>query len=248
MARGEFAQGWAEYEWRKAGRLKFRPREFPQPQWDGSELGGRTILLHTEQGLGDAVQFVRYAPLVAARGGRVILSCQAELTRLFTGVAGVAEVISGQDVPAFDVHCPLLSLPHVMGTRLETIPGQTPYLAAPPEIVAEWKNRLDDDHEKLRVGLVWAGSPRHKRDRRRSLRLKQLSPLARVDGVRFYSLQKGPFAEATTPPADWDLVDLSAELRTMSDTAAVIQNLDLVIGVDTSVVHLAGGWPSRCGC
>lgn len=241
LTRGDFEKGWAEYEWRKQGRFKDRPRQFAKPQWDGRNLNGRTILLHTEQGLGDAIQFVRFAPLVAARGGRVILSCQPELAHLFAGLAGVAEVVSGQVMPDFDVHCPLLSLPHVLGTRLETIPAETPYLNAPPQLTVAWKSRLDGDGGKLRVGLLWAGSPRHKRDRRRSLRLEQLSPLAAVGGVRFYSLQKGPpAAQAATPPAGWDLVDLSAELRSMSDTAAVIQNLDLVIGADTSVVHLAG--------
>ncbi len=248
LTRGDFEKGWAEYEWRKQGRVKDRPKQFPQPQWDGKNLDGRTILLHAEQGMGDAIQFVRFAPLVAARGGRVILHCQPKLADLFAGLAGVAEVTSGALMPDFDVHCPLLSLPHVMGTRLETIPAETPYLKAPPELIAAWKNRLDDHRGKLRVGLAWAGSPKHKRDRRRSLRLKQLSPLAAVDGVRFFSLQKGPAAaQAATPPDGMDLVDLGAELRTMSDTAATIQNLDLVIGVDTAVIHLAGAGQAGVG-
>ncbi|HEY0834859.1 MAG TPA: tetratricopeptide repeat-containing glycosyltransferase family protein [Azospirillum sp.] len=247
LGRGDMERGWAEYEWRfRTPRLAAHRLE--QPQWMGEPLAGRTILLHAEQGFGDTLQFVRYAPLVAQRGGRVLLGAPAPLHRLLRTLPGVERVLEAdKPPPPFDLHCPLMSLPLAFGTRLDTVPAEVPYLAPDPADVAAWRDRLPDDGV-LRVGLVWAGNPRpdmpHANlvDRRRSLRLEQLAPLAGVPGVRFYSLQKDGDAalQAKDPPSGMDLVDLMEGVGDFADTAALIANLDLVIGVDTSVIHVAG--------
>jgi tetratricopeptide (TPR) repeat protein len=243
LARGDFQQGWEEYEWRwKCKDLPSPPRDFAQPQWDGCPLEDRTVLLHTEQGLGDAIQFIRYLPLVAQRGGRIILECQAELQRLFQTIAGSCQIVArGQPLPAFDLHCPLQSLPRVFGTNLANVPHIVPYLHPDAEDARRWQHRLASHSPNVRVGLAWAGSPTHKNDRNRSIKLARLAPLGQVPGVRFFSLQKGEAAaEAKTPPPGMELVDWTEELKDFADTAALIDNLDLVIAVDTAVVHLAG--------
>ncbi|MGQ9370212.1 tetratricopeptide repeat protein [Azospirillum sp. ST 5-10] len=250
LARGDFARGWAKYEWRWRNKGT-PPRDFPQPQWTGEDIAGRTILLHAEQGLGDTLHFVRYAPMVAARGARVVLEVQGPLVRLLAPMLGqgVAQILAkGDPLPAFDVHCPLLSLPLAFGTRLETIPAEIPYLHPPVAEVETWRGRLPADG-RLRVGLVWAGNPRKEVpganavDRRRSIALAQLAPLAGTPGVRFYSLQKGDdaSAQAKEPPPGLELVDWMDGVGDFADTAAFVSHLDLVVGVDTSVVHLAGG-------
>jgi hypothetical protein len=205
-------------------------------------LEGRTILLHAEQGFGDVIQFIRYLPLVEQRGGRIIVECQAELQRLFQTTAERCQiVIRGQPLPAFDLHCPLLSLPRAFGTALANIPGTEPYLQADAEQVGRWQRRLGEFDSMVKVGLAWAGSPTHKKDRNRSMKLARLAPLGQAPGVRFFSLQKGATAaQAKTPPPGMDLVDWTEELKDFADTAALIANLDLVIAVDTAVVHLAG--------
>ena len=244
LQHGEFARGWAEHEWRRRG-AKLTPDKlvFREPLWDGRPLGGRTILLHAEQGLGDTIQFARYAPLVAARGGRVLLACQPSLKRLLTRLDGVEAVLTGGDrLPAFDVQAPLMSLPHLLGTTVETIPARVPYLAVDDDLNATWAERLRG-MAGLKVGLVWAGNPANPHDRRRSMALASLAPLAAVSGrgVTLVSLQKGPAAaEAATPPDGLRLIDLGPELNDLADTAAVVSQLDLVISVDTAVAHLAG--------
>ncbi len=238
LSRGEFEIGWKEYEW----RWKFKTvasRNFSQPQWDGRDLQGKTILLHAEQGLGDTIHFVRYAPMVAARGGRVILECQTELRRLLEGFPGVDRMVSaGDELPEFDWHCPLLSLPLAFGTNLQNIPVERIYLKAIDSDVQKWAGRFDGDG--LRVGVVWAGQPKHKNDHNRSIRLAQLAPLAQVKGIRFYSLQKGAgAAQAANPPQGMNLIDFSQELTDFADTAALMSQLDLIVSVDTAPVHLA---------
>jgi hypothetical protein len=211
-------------------------------------LSGKTILLTAEQGLGDVLQFVRYAPLLAAKGARVRLLVQAPLVRLLERVAGVDRVFTLGEAPeGFDVHCPMMSVPHLVGTRLETIPGKVPYLRAEPEEVRAWGAKLGP-LRGLKVGLAWSGDPRpgdrgaNLTDARRSVRLAQLAPLARVPGVQWVSLQKGaPAEQAGHPPEGMALIDLMEGARDFADTAALVQNLDLVITVDTSMVHLAGG-------
>ena len=244
LTRGEFIPGWDEYEWRwRCKDFALFRRNFPQPQWDGSDLSGHTILLHTEQGFGDALQFIRYLPLVTQRGGRIIIQCQAELQRLFQIMAGDCPVMArGQPLPAFDVHCPLLSLPRVFGTTLGTIPRQVPYLHAAHAMVENWRERLAVDAGSLNVGLAWAGHPAFKGDRLRSPRhLSLLAPLVKIRKARFVSLQKGEASNQTrNPPEGMNLVDWTEELKDFADTAALIANLDLVISSDTAVVHLAG--------
>jgi tetratricopeptide (TPR) repeat protein len=240
LIRGDLETGWAEHEWRKKTTIESRPQDFAQPEWNGEDLHGRTILIHTEQGYGDTIQFVRYVPLIAASGARVILQCPVELDSLLRRSMPTAEVVSGGNLPKFDCHCPLLSLPAVFKTRLDTIPSEVPYLKSPAESAAKWRDLLDSTAGNLRVGLVWAGNPKRKLDRQRSLRLEQLSSLA-ISGIQFYSLQKGEAAkQAASPPDNMKLIDLTAKLDDFADTAGLIQNLDLVISVDTAVAHLAG--------
>ncbi|MGD0390512.1 MAG: tetratricopeptide repeat-containing glycosyltransferase family protein [Tepidisphaeraceae bacterium] len=242
LARGDFQEGWEEYEWR--WKCKDHPplRNFAQPQWDGHSLEGRTLLLHAEQGFGDALQFIRYLPLAAQRGGKIIIECQAELQRLFQTIAGRCQVmVRGQPLPAFDLHCPLLSLPRVFATNLDNIPNIVPYLHADAEDAGRWQHRLAEHAPLVKVGLGWAGSPGNKNNRNRSINLASLAPLGQIPGVRFFSLQKGEAAaEAKTPPPGMELVDWTQELKDFADTAALIANLDLVIAVDTAVAHLAG--------
>lgn len=237
LLHGELEAGWPEYEWR--WRLKDHPpaRAFAQPQWHGEDLRGKRILIHAEQGFGDTLQFVRYVPLVADRGATVILETQGELRSLLQSVRGVGTLVSrGENLPDFDVHCPLLSLPLAFGTTLQTIPAAIPYLHPQEQSVVEWQARLGggSGERPLRVGLVWAGRTAHRHDQTRSMTLEMLEPLAGVANVQFYSLQKG--REQSRP---W-LIDHTALLTDFAQTAAFIANLDLVIGVDTAVVHLAG--------
>jgi len=243
LVQGHFPEGWEEYEWRWKTKGLLSPRQLlPQPLWDGRPLAGRAILLHAEQGLGDTIQFIRYLPLVAQRGGRVIVECQPELQRLVQAMTPDIPVLArGQPLPDFAFQCPLLSLPKALGTTLATIPATVPYLHADAQNVQMWRDRLAGHGSALKVGLIWAGNPHHKNDRNRSVKLASLAPLAQVPGVQFYSLQKGAAAaQAKTPPPGMDLIDRTDDLQDFADTAAMIANLDLVIAVDTSVVHLAG--------
>ena len=230
---GRFADGWAEYEWRwmRPGT----PVEHRNvPGWDGRPFEGRTLLLVCEQGLGDTLQFVRYLPHAIQKGGSVILRCQPELVRLLSGFSGVAHIVTRDDpLPVFDVQSSLMSLPGLFGTTLETIPNQVPYLPVPGVSASRM---LEGDG--LKVGLVWGSSPT---DPSRSCPLSKLLDLGRVPGVRFFSLQKGPWAAdlGQVPEAEF-IEDLSDRIHDMADTAAFVCQLDLIITVDTSVAHLAG--------
>ena len=243
---GDFERGWADMEWRlRSPNLALQPRRFAEPRWDGSDLCGKTILLHAEQGLGDTIQFVRYASLVARKGGRVIVECQPAIADLVRTVSGVSQVLAAdrflapEDLPPFDVYSSLLSLPRILGTRLETIPNRVPYINAGAK-ADFWKDRLAPER-RLRVGLAWAGGPAHIEDRTRSISLKDFAGLASVPNIAFYSLQKGPAsAQAASPPTGLNLIDYTSELNDFADTAGLISNLDLVISVDTAVAHLAG--------
>ncbi len=241
LLKGDFERGWAESEWRwNNASLGLSKRNFTQPLWLGAEsIDGRTMLLHHEQGLGDAIQFCRYAPLLAARGARVILEVEEPLKQLMSGLAGVSHCVSkGEALPDFDLHCPLLSLPLAFGTRLETIPSTTPYLHAPAR-GQDWEARLGPKN-RPRIGLVWSGNPRHRDDRKRSIELKALSPLFDV-AATFVSLQKDLRAgDEATLAERGDIIRLGPSLESFADTAALISQLDLVISVDTSVAHLAG--------
>ncbi|HJT76014.1 MAG TPA: tetratricopeptide repeat protein, partial [Gemmataceae bacterium] len=244
LQRGDYARGWPAYEWRWR-RPQTPPRPFPQPRWDGSPLRGKTVLLYMEQGLGDMVHFLRYAPLVRRQGGRVVVECPASLVPLFSTCPGIDQLVAeGEPLPAFDVQAPLLSLPGLLGTTLATVPAGVPYLHAEPERVARWRQRLGAASE-FRVGVVWQGNPRHAWDRHRSTPLACFAPLAEVAGVGLYSLQKGPGVEqlraAAGRPAVVDLgEELDAAGGAFRDTAAVMQCLDLVVTADTAAAHLAG--------
>jgi len=255
---GDFATGWPEYEWRwrRPYSAPLR-RRFVQPQWRGEPLDGRRILLHAEQGLGDTLQFCRYAPLVAARdAAAVILEVPAPLLAVMRdslGGMGI-EIVpmdpgfpGGDDLPDFDLHCPLMSLPLAFGTTLDSIPAPSAYLRADPGKLSAWQDRVAG-HKRPRVGLVWAGGIRPNdpqavaTDRRRSIALAALAPLAGMPGVTWFSLQKGPpAAQAQDPPVGLRLIDPMDAVGDFADTAALIMQLDLVISVDTSVAHLAAG-------
>jgi tetratricopeptide (TPR) repeat protein len=241
MLKGDFENGLQHHEWRwRVNNLRIGGRRFDRPAWRGEPLNGGRILLHAEQGAGDTLQLLRYAPMVAARGGRVFLEVPADLKRIAMSVKDVEQVIGGGEaLPDFDHHCPLLSLPLAFGTTLLSIPGEVPYLAAPEPLRADWQARLSASPHP-RVGLVWAGRPQHRRDRERSITLAALAPLADT-GATFFALQKGPPAEqAKTPPAGLVLQNLGESFTDYTDTAAAMSALDLVISVDTSPVHLAG--------
>jgi tetratricopeptide (TPR) repeat protein len=243
---GRLEEGWQKYEWRwKRNRIAASQRVFEQPLWLGDfAIAGKTILLHAEQGLGDTLQFCRYAARVSDLGAKVVLEVPSELMRLLTNLDGVTQLIEqGQPLPPFDCHCPLLSLPLAFKTELASIPGTTPYLFADTQASQRWAERIARDAEGggRRVGLVWAGGSRphvaelRKNDARRSIALDALRPILEVPHVRFYSLQKGPATQQLT-----QIVDYTEELADFADTAALVANLDLVISVDTAVAHLAG--------
>lgn len=246
LAMGRLEEGWQEYESRWAVEAMGMPAlNLPQPRWTGQKLNGETVLLYAEQGFGDVLQFCRYAPMVAAAGGRVLLVVPSELRRIMATLGGVAEVLCEEDnaLPPFDYHCPLLSLPLAFGTTMATIPAPAAYLHAD---ASSWSHVLDD-LPGLKVGLVWAGKSRTAQphavaiDKRRSMRLSEMVPLLFVSGCSFVSLQLGqPALQMQALPAGAKLHDVSSGMNDWADTAALIAGLDLVITVDTAVAHLAG--------
>jgi Flp pilus assembly protein TadD len=252
---GDYERGWEEYEWR--WRCENVPRRsFTQPRWRGEDLGGRTVLLWAEQGLGDTIQFARYATLVRAKGGRVVLECQPPLARLLARLEGVDElVVMGQPLPSFDCQIPLMSIPVAFRTSLSSVPDRVPYLTPDPELVQAWREALRRQRG-FRVGIAWQGSPKYGGDKARSIPLERFAPLAEVDPVILVSLQKGLGTEQIAQlPARFPLLDLDRQLDGTNgpfmDTAAVIKNLDLVITSDTAVAHLAGAlgvpvWVALC--
>jgi tetratricopeptide (TPR) repeat protein len=240
---GNFKNGWKGYEWRwKTKDFVKSSRIFSKPVWDGYDIRGLTVLLECEQGLGDTIQFIRYAALLAQKGATVIVDCQRELAPLIKGVSGVHQIfVQGEELPEYDLYCPLLSLPRIFNTTLESIPSKESYIEADAVLARRWKEKVFSDNSSLKIGLVWAGKPTHKNDRNRSFPLATFSPLAALDHISFYSLQKGETAkQVENPPAGIHLIDYTEEFCDFADTAAFMENLDLVVSVDTSVVHLAG--------
>lgn len=247
---GFYEQGWRDYEWRWQ-RSRARPRAFPRPLWEGQPLQGSTIRVHPEQGLGDTLQFVRYCESLRDKGARVVLECPSPLMRLLDDWPGADRVIAeGADGGEFDFHVPLMSLAHRFGTTLDTIPARVPYLRAKPADAAEWGRVLEGvaPQGATRVGLVWQGNPHHPWDRFRSIPFAKISALAPLEGVAFFSLQHGPGGEQLHTSrrlgSDHHIHDLHQHRPDgrfdLADIAAVIENLDVVVTVDTAVAHLAG--------
>jgi tetratricopeptide (TPR) repeat protein len=239
---GDYARGFAEYEWRWKRTGMTTRSDFGNPLWLGeTPLAGRTILLHAEQGLGDTVQFVRYAPLIARAGAQVVLEVQSALKPLLAGIEGVSATIArGESLPPFDLHCPLASLPLACKTDLANIPTEIPYLRAPAERLAQWRPRLEA-LPSPRVALAWAGQVSHPNDRNRSIALSQLAPLLETPGLRFVSIQRElrP-GDAELLAREGRIAHLGNELADFADTAAVLALVDFVICVDTAVAHVAG--------
>jgi tetratricopeptide (TPR) repeat protein len=240
---GRYAEGWPLFEWRwkRSEPGADRPRYLGVPPWLGeTPLAGKTLLVHAEQGFGDSLQMLRYIPLLAARGAKVRLMIPAALTELASTVEGLAWPAHETADGPFDAHIPMMSLPLAMATTLDTVPAEVPYISVPPQAAAGWAARLGPRTTRPRVGLTWSGNPSHRNDHNRSLPLKALLPLLDSD-AEFHSLQKDyrP-ADAGLMRADGRIIDHAAELETYSDTAALIDQMDWVVSVDTSAAHLAG--------
>jgi tetratricopeptide (TPR) repeat protein len=248
LVKGDFARGWEEFEWRWLHKdLVGGKRAFQRPLWRGDvALGGKTVLLHGEQGLGDALQFCRYVPMVAELGAHVVLEVAPALTALMQSLAGSPEVIGfGSALPDFELHCPLLSLPLAFKTDAASIPSTVPYLHPDPRSLDKWRARMAAI-ERPRIGLVWAGNPHHSNDHARSIGLEALLPLMRSARGRFVSLQRDlRDGDAEIMRAEPAIIHPGHELASFGDTAAVISMLDLVITVDTAVAHLAGALGKR---
>jgi len=243
LVEGQLEEGWPLYEIRwETPEFTSPRRHFPQPMWDGSALNGRTLLIHAEQGFGDAIQFIRYAPLVPKYGGRVLVECPAALLGIMATVPGIDGLVAqGGPLPDFDVHVPMLSLPLVFRTTIETIPQNVPYVSADAVRGLFWSEWLAGNGSALKVGLVWAGRPTHTGDHLRSMLLRQFLPLFRVPEIDFVSLQFDRGIEQIAQlPGRQPIRHPLGLVSDFSDTAALISQLDLVIAVDTAVAHLAG--------
>jgi tetratricopeptide (TPR) repeat protein len=247
LALGQYREGWELHE-TGLGVAHMRG-EYPSPErrWNGEDLGGKRLLIWAEQGLGDTLQFIRYAEMCKARCGKLILICPRPLRTLLANMEYIDELPDTVEEKDFDAHVPMMSLPYIFGTLLDTIPAKVPYLSISDEKRAAWADKIPAS-EKLKVGLVWAGNPRenqlnaHMADKRRSMRLDMLRPLFDVQGVEFYNLQMGAKAAQIDECGLRDrFIDLMNDVKDFEDTGAILKKLDLVISVDTSVVHLAGG-------
>lgn len=239
---GEFERGWREYRYRYSlAHTTAIERKVQRPRWDGQPIAGKTLLIHDEQGYGDTFQFMRLLPWAKERSGaKVIVEINHETLSLAQRASGFDQLVPrGTLMPAFDLHCEMMSLPMAMGLTLADLPGAIPYLSADQQRLEHWRQRLADLPRPL-VALVWAGRPTHQNDANRSLRLADLAGLARP-GITFLSVQKGPAAaQADAPPQGMSLLSLSEEIADFEDTAAILCVADLLISVDSSPVHLAG--------
>lgn len=244
LSQGRFEAGWVEYDWRwklpDFAWLGAVHGDFSQPRWAGEDISDKTILIYTEQGIGDIVQFARYLPLVVQKAKQVIVAVNPPMQKLLASIEGITVVLMHEKpLPAFDVHCALMSLPRAFATTVDTIPANVPYLHADPDEKARWSKRLNGT--ALRVGIVWAGNPATKRDRFRSPGLQAIAPLFSVPDVDFVVLQVGPgrgdCKDGQLPP---HVLDLGAEINDLTDTAAIMSGLDLVISSCTGPLHLAG--------
>jgi tetratricopeptide (TPR) repeat protein len=243
LSLGDLPRGFAEYEWRwKSEELALPQRSYRQPLWLGAQpIGGKTILLHAEQGLGDTIQFARYAKPLARAGATAVLEVAPALKELMSGMDGAARVLAqGEALPAFDLHCPLASLTLAFKTELASIPAEIPYLAAPAARLEKWRARMDP-LARPRIALAWSGNPAHANDRNRSIPLARLEPLWSRAGGSFVSVQRDVReADAAVLAGAARLVHLGDALSDFADTAAVLALADVVISVDSAVAHLAG--------
>jgi Tfp pilus assembly protein PilF len=235
----DYRRGWEEYEWRWKVHREDRPPEFPKPRWMGEQLNNRTILVHAEQGYGDIIHFARYLPLVHARGGKILLGSHSGVARLLQSIPGIDRIAgSPVNLPPYDVQCPLPGLPfsmHLAGP--EDIPWTGPYLKSDPNLKSKFTDAITQAHGKFKVGLIWSGRPDPPG---RSIPLSMLAPLANPK-IQFYSLQVNQgSAEAQSPPIGMEMIDVTSRITDFADTAALIDQLDLIISIDTAAAQLAG--------
>ncbi len=235
---GNFEEGWIEYQWRT--KLKNHSFEFKEPEWEGT-INDCCLLLYEEQGFGDTIQFVRYCNIVANKGVKIVLLCSESLKSIMENVKGIAGVYSYKEqLPEFDFHCTLSKLPLIFRTDLNNIPSDVPYISVAQVLINYWRNKLNSE-KHFKVGLTWAGNPEHENDKNRSCPLEKFLPLFKLKNVEFYSLQVGASSlKKIEKPEGINIIDLTEDIKDFSDTAALIENLDLVISVDTVIVHLAG--------
>lgn len=243
LLKGEFDEGWREYHWRwqtKEGKRYLR--SFEQPEWRGEDIKGKKILVHAEQGFGDTLQFVRYMEQLQRLGACVIFEAPQPLERLLKTCQGIDYLIRrGEPIPTFDFHVPLLNIPGQLGTELNNIPAHIPYLHSTAELNGKWQGLLAALGEGYRVGIAWAGSAKHANDQSRSIPAQELALLSELKGVHWISLYKPtPGYSVSKPEGYLRLIDWTRELHDYADTAALVDQLDLVVAVDTSVAHLAG--------
>ena len=239
---GDFNKGWKGHEWRwEAMDIPAPGHKFHQSQWDGKPLAGKTILICAEQGYGDTIQFIRYVQLLAKTDCRIIVECPKRLLQLLSSLAGIDDLVaSGEPLPDFDVYVPLMSLPYILGTTVETIPDDCPYLSS-PDLSTEIRYQMGLTDTNKNVGVVWAGNPNHKNDRNRSVKLEMFSHLLDIPGINLFSLQVGDRVVDLKTNRDMKgIIDMSPYISSYQDTASIIKHLDLIVSVDTSVVHLAG--------
>jgi len=243
LSQGEMIPGWREFEKVHQSRLDNFPK-LPIPRWNGMRLRDQLIVLIGDQGFGDTIQFSRYVPFVAERCDQVIVACDESLMSLLKDLKGTSGVVTRWDdfIDACAAYCRLSSLPYIFGTTLDTIPANVPYLRPNPEKVEKWKTRFQSytQSDNTRIGFVWAGRPTHQNDKRRSTRFDQWAPLFKATGASFFSIQKNIPEADSEKFQESEIVHFGDELSDFSETAALIENLDLVISVDTSIAHLAG--------
>lgn len=243
LAQGNFAKGWHDYQWRlKTQKTKLTLR-YDKPWWQGENFQGKTLLVQAEQGFGDSMQFVRYLPMVKERGGTVIFAEKPELVGLLKNLEGIDDLVDIKKVAQgnvdYDLYVTLLSLPMFFATNMDNIPAAIPYLFAENSKLAYWQDKIKTD--AFKVGITWAGNPTHGNDRNRSCTLKSFTRLADIKNVKLFSLQKGTAVEQINDwSADVELINIGQEFEDFTDTAAAIENMDMIISVDTSVIHLAG--------
>ena len=237
---GNFQDGWREYRW--FWNLRGPYHDLQKPLWDGSDIMGKTLLLHMGAGFGDTIQFVRYAPMIKERGAEIILGCNRTMGRLLEGVEGIQQVIiEGERIPHVDVQSSMFRLPIIFDTSMDSIPARVPYIKVDRRLISEWKEKVSDGRPSFKIGLNWAGGHNTGIYRYRACPPEMFSKLSEMANVSFYSLFFGKTENIIQSlKKDLGLIDFTDEIRDFSDTAALIENLDLVISIDTAVVHLAG--------